>query len=422
MMQNFLQKCIYWGFIVWLLLWPWQTILIIRQVEKHGSLWSAGALGLPLMAALIGGIIGLVLWQKKIIFNPKIISVLLVGGFLIWRAPDSLISLQLGLFWCLGVGVVYLSTQQTLSQKMWFTCLLVGACLPIVFGLGQFFLQSSGNSTALGVSAIPSYLPGAPVIVGDGARWLRASGPFPHPNIFAGYCVMILATICLASKKNILTTTSEQWGLRLLAILTSAALLTSFSRSGILSLGCLLGWELWQITKNTRFETKIILFSILITTSVGIGLLGPVYWSRFTAVGTVPQELTAITERVVGMAEAWILWKQNWLFGVGLGNYTVELAELFPILKGYELQPVHSVGLLFLVEWGVIGLILVGWFLRWAYQQGFLTKYTVGQGLWLLPFLLFDHFLYDIWSGIIIGAIHISSTFYPHLGLTKPKK
>ena len=51
--------------------------------------------------------------------------------------------------------------------------------------------------------------------------------------------------------------------------------------------------------------------------------------------------------------------KDNWLIGVGIGNYTFALRAKYPEIKVWELQPVHNTYLLILAELGVVGFLFL---------------------------------------------------------------
>ena len=418
MNYNF-SNLIQWGIKLWLLVFPWQTLLIIRQVEKNGSLWSAAGLALPLSAVFLGLIGLLILMQVRI--KPKAWQLGLITFliFSVWRAPDSLLGLQWLFFWTLG-GILCFFGKNFISHKNFLQYLALGSVLPIALGLYQFFTQTNFSSTWLGLAAIPSFMPGAPVIVSEWGRWLRASGPFPHPNIFAGYLVIVMVAIFSGLRNNFFTK-KWHWFFYLLVIFLITVLLTTFSRSGILGLALLIGLEFFYFKKDTVLETRLLLWIVCLTAAVVMRLLWPIYKGRVFLSQPAPQERVAVTERITGISESIVIWKKHWLLGVGPGNYTVSLAKLQPNLAGYELQPVHNVFFLFLVEWGSLGLLLVLGGMVWLFKNGLIKLKFLLPCLPLLPLLLFDHYLYDIWAGIIILAIHISSTVYPHLGLTKPK-
>lgn len=423
-------KIVGWGTKLWLFFFPWQTMLIIRQTQRGDSYWASNGIAVPLMAlwllALTLVLVFLhrkelltVLKEKTVLFSSLFIFLFLV----IWHSKDSLIALQSIFFWFLGMSVVWVSSKKIISKKEWVFWLCLGSIGPSLLGLYQFFSQSNFSSTILGLSALPSFAPGAPVIVGEWGRWLRASGSFPHPNIFAGYLVIIIAAI-FSLIRNCEITPKIHWFYRILLIFLTAALIATVSRTGLIAWGILVVIEhYYDARKYSLPANRVLLFITVLTLVIGIGMTWPLFSGRIGLSHVMSaQESGAISERITGLHSALLIGKENWLLGTGPGNYTVALAEFYPNFKGYELQPVHNVPILFMAEWGILGIILVG-LGAWYFLKNSLNKPEILLALLpLLPLIFFDHYLYDIWAGIMMLGIYISSTVYPHHGSTQPKK
>ena len=69
-------------------------------------------------------------------------------------------------------------------------------------------------------------------------------------------------------------------------------------------------------------------------------------------------EIKSNTERIESLKSAREIISDNWLFGVGVGNYTQYLHKIEPNLKAWDYQPVHNVFLLIWSEIGIIGSVL----------------------------------------------------------------
>ncbi len=103
------------------------------------------------------------------------------------------------------------------------------------------------------------------------------------------------------------------------------------------------------------------------------------------------------------------IFKQNPVLGVGAGNYTVALWHLDKWRPAWEIQPVHNALVLFVVETGVVGVLLLLFvivsFLKLITQT---TKHKFYYGLCCLSFvflLSFDHYLYSSYIGLMLSAI-----------------
>ncbi len=403
-----------WVLKIWLFLCPWQTVLIIRHTSLGGSLWAAVALAIPLLA---GVLVGLLIAKQTVPkykpwwFWPLIIEL----GIIILRARDPLLSLQLISFWALGLGLIWLKNKLLISETDWVWWLSLGALAPATLGLYQFFGQTNFSSTWLGLSAVPIAAPGAFVVVGEWGRWLRASGSFPHPNILAGYCVVVVSAIFYVLKSHPVSR-FKIWFYSGCVILLTVTLFTTLSRTGFLAWLILVSLIIFD-WKKISSELKLIIVSSIVTAVTASIFLWPLISGRLNQ--TSIQETRSITERVNSVGGSLKIWITHPWLGVGPGNYTIALKKLNPKLTGYELQPVHNVPLLLLAELGLVGLLIcLGFSYRWLRAC---PEALWGPGLVLVPILLFDHYLYDLWPGIMILAIHISSTVYPHWRVNKPK-
>lgn len=402
-----------WAWQGWLMVFPWSTGWVLRQVWHGGSLWAAAGVlmtvnSVYLALLLAWYFIPQLQWSKKAArICVGLISIL---GIYAAVAADRVLFIQQIWWWSLGAGLIIFSyRQKIITQADWIWWLALGSIGPVCLSLFQALTQTNFSSTWFGLSAVPSFMPGAFVVVGEWGRWLRASGSFPHPNILAAYCVVVLAAL-FSLARDYSFSVFKKWSVRLLVGLLTAALLASLSRAGGLAWVLLIIWEHYRDwTEPKQSEVRLLLFISGLIMVLGMSVAWPLWKGRVT-VGPSVQEKNSITERVTGYAQAWQIWQQSPFLGVGVGNYTVALAKQQPNLAGYALAPVHSVPSLFVVEWGIVGVImgLIG-----AAYFGSILGLFGPTWLVILPFLLVDHFFYDTWPGILILAVHISSTVYP---------
>lgn len=110
------------------------------------------------------------------------------------------------------------------------------------------------------------------------------------------------------------------------------------------------------------------------------------------------------TDRLAGYRQAGEIIKENWLIGVGLGNYTFEVQSKYPELKVWDIQPVHNIYLLILAELGLLGILIIG--LLAGYILGLLVKKKkwgyMGMLLAVYGLLVFDHFWWTLASGLYV--------------------
>ncbi len=410
-MNSFEEKIKNWlgrGFKLFLIILPWSALYLVRI----GST-SFDSVVIHLTAVLLLGIIGTALF----LFRPKFNYWLLgfIGLFFllgIFQAEDWVLALQQIIWLSLGAGLGWLFTTDLLSKTEQIKFIVIGAILPTLLGLWQFFVQSSFTSAWLGLSFIPSSAAGSPVIVSQSGRWLRAFGTLPHPNIFGGYLVAILALIFARASESV-KSSQENWLWRLAVVFFTAGLVVSFSRSALLAWILLVVFYHYRVFKNEHgSELALQIFISSLTAILALTLTWSIWVGRLGQEVASQNEVASISERLSGNRLAIKIIKGDWLSGVGPGNYVLALHRVAPALKPWELTPVHNVPLLVLAEWGIWGIVALVWL-------GYFLRARV---IFLLPILLFDHYFYSLWPGILVGIILILSTVYTHRGLTKPKK
>jgi len=135
-------------------------------------------------------------------------------------------------------------------------------------------------------------------------------------------------------------------------------------------------------------------------------------------------EAKSNTERIESFASAREIIKDNWLLGVGIGNYTQELEKLNPGQEIWAYQPTHNTFLLAWAEIGIVGLTLFLLIILSIIKLGFRNclkignwkleignkdktlKQSNGEGLVLiaiiLPIAMVDHWLWSLHFGILL--------------------
>jgi O-antigen ligase len=311
---------------------------------------------------------------KPITYNPKPIWWLIAGLDLfvfisIFFAPDKILALyHYGLF-LLGVGLFWLISSANYSRVKLIWSFFAGLVLQSGLGIWQFLTQSSFANKWLGLAAHPSSSYSSVIEAISGGRWLRAYGSLDHPNMLGGalavgiFLVTILnfparlASESVAGKqflnrfKNIL--------LFAFCFLLFTALFFTFSRASWLGLAIGLAVMLiFAMIKKDLLAQKIILKFILAGALVFI-ILGTIYSDLLSTrlVEETSLEVKSNTERIESLDDAKNLIKNYWLFGVGVGNYTLALSQDKPGLPSYIYQPAHNTLLLIWAEVGIFGLI-----------------------------------------------------------------
>lgn len=447
MTNAFLNKSINYLIYLLLFLLPWQITYILTSPVINNGEYIFGSIrvyGIDLLIILL-----LVLTLYKHFFIEKIINksllkkllplgLLIILGFtsLLW-ANDKMLGLYYSLK-LLETGILILClTTNTFKTKTALLLIVASSLLQAIIGFSQFIYQSDifGNNKWLGISAHNPNEPGVSVVDTGLRRWLRAYGLLPHPNILGGFIAsglliaiyyyhQINLKFLLLKDDAIKKIKKHRVSILLVISLLLLGLLATFSRSAIFGFGCGLLIMLILFFKNNpenkKQLTKSWLNIVVLLAIVSVSFLlmyQPVFKTRL--MGQQRLENKSINERIDYSKQALIIAQNNWLLGTGIGNYTTALqTEINEQLPGYNYQPVHNIYILFLVEFGILGLIFVLYLLRQLIKYFFSdTKNILLASLLIMYAIigLFDHYFLTIHFGIILLATIIGLTIKEHI-------
>lgn len=411
---------------VFLFILPWQTIWIYQESFFGNYKNQFTTLGFYFSEILLWVIVALfMVWyyrkyrsqklrSKKFKLSNDRIFILFILLFLIYCFVSSFWALDFAVAWqqalrimgmFLFFFVLYLGP---VNKKEIYKWIILGSILPIFLGLYQFIFQFTFSNKYLGLSVHPIWEAGSSVVVGSFGRLLRAYGSFAHPNIFAGYLFIVLLASFLFFGKKEKTNLIYYIFFGLLMI----SMFFTFSRSALLAVILLIFCFLFYSVKNkSKTMGKVSVFNFILF-FVLLFSLWPVFQSRLSS-GSV-NEIQSIEERTSGIKEAFDIWSQDKWFGVGIGNYTLALWHLDKWQPSWQYQPVHNVALLFLVELGLVGillfiLIIISFF---VYYSSIVNKRSL---LWFVLFLIsflvlmiFDHYLWSFYIGLLLNSLFFS--------------
>ena len=186
---------------------------------------------------------------------------------------------------------------------------------------------------------------------------------------------------------------------------------------------------------------KFLILTILVTTIFGFMFREP-FLTRITGEGRL--EVKSNQERLAGYDEGWLVVKQNWLKGVGVGNYTLylyqntsrlhpeswvdtggfkvseEMLEKLREKKVWDYQPIHNLWLLVLTELGVFGLLFFVGIVFSIFNFQFSIFKKTEQNNWaLISFItliaviilsFFDHYFWSFYFGIMMWWLVLGLT------------
>ena len=409
---------------------PLQTRLILRSGEINGGYFEYGTYSLYLTDIVLIFIIVLFALQG-ISFGRFLISrtrelkitncewrLVFILGFLdlfifisCFFAYNKLLAFYKYGWFLLGLILLFLLIKAKYNRIKFFYFFLGGIVLQSLLAIYQVIFQLSFENKWLGIANHnPGELGTSVIEILNGERWLRAYGGLDHPNILGG--LLVISILFLLINKNFKFSLNAPklnlkfLGQNALLIILITALFLTFSRGAYLALTfsfvLILIFSFYKKDKEMRFKSlKFILTSFLIFVTLFL-----IYPNLFQAriLGNSRLENKSNIERISGLRDAQKIIKNNFLFGVGIGNYTLALKEeLYPNEKSYFYQPVHNVFLLILAEIGIFGLISFLFFLVYFFFK--ISKdniYNLSLLFALIIMFSFDHYYLSLHFGFLL--------------------
>lgn len=397
-------------FYLWLLIWPWQTKLILRTTDSpYLEISLFLSLGLLVIPIIIWGynILLTDYWRfEKKISKPKwwvglIIWELLTFASIFW-ADDKLLALYRYLILVFGILLFYLVKNSELVKiKLVVRYFLMGLLPSALLAIWQFFNQSTFATKYLGLASHTASVLGDAVIESGGVRYLRAYGSFDHPNVLGGMMVLgILLVLYFSLQKEIKK--NEILFYLLSFSVFYLALLVSFSRAAWLGFVASAFFILFYAWRRGRFQKKLVALFIFLMLGISLAFIVPnlnLFLIRTQVNNRL--EIKSVDERELYLQQAKQVISHNPITGVGVGGYTTAVKILDNFAYPYwHYQPVHNYWLLIWAELGVFGLVgvIIFWFS--------LFRISFKKRLWpfiltLFIFSLLDHWLWTQTLGVL---------------------
>ncbi|MFA5133888.1 MAG: O-antigen ligase family protein [Patescibacteria group bacterium] len=384
-------------FIIFGFLLPWQTRLILFPEKPE-------YLGFGIYLSEIFLWLAILFWlpNLKKIKPPFIFLIFYFFGLLslVW-APDKVAAFRVWLYLLEG-GLVYFylhSQKETRLIAAW--AFLISLFAASIFGIWQFFNLGSPAFKWLGLAARGAWNLGDIVIEAGSGRWLRAYGPFPHPNIFGGYlAAAILSLFVILKPKEKFQRSLVAFRMTVIYVFGGVflfALFLTFSRSAWLGFAIA---AIYFIFKNFKKE-KINFFVFLSVLFVALYFIfQPLVMTRVGLGGRLEQKSN--TERVESWREGFASWRKDPFFGGGIGTMDYKLQ-----VTNKMQEPPHNIFILVLTQLGAFGFFLYILFWRRLWKNKSLCSILI---LFLIIGVL-DHYLWTLWSG--------QALFWATLGLSQ---
>ncbi len=414
----------------WGIIFPWQTIWIYQTGMVNGAVSPYLTLGFYLSEVILWTLCMVTFFNFKSSIASttldtrakwkKLFWVLLFFAFPLyvllstWWSINFDVSIRQGLFVIEGYMILTAIIVSRIPVQEWLRAFIIGGIVPVVLGLLQWFTQTTFSSTLFGLTEHIASNSGTSIVASDTiGRWLRAYGPFPHPNIFGGYLVGILAFTFLYSQ--LIQSKWEKIGLYSIHIGAVFTLFTTLSRSAISAyVFVCIGFLLYALKNKIRYTYALIACSVIMGLIFGM-LYKDIVYTRSVPVSI--SETRSLTERQDGVEVAWELHREKPLGGFGGGTYIHAWYANNPTFPGYTYQPAHVVLLVVLVEYGYVGvlLLLVSWGLFiWLgiHRSGAMKFVFALSGILSVVFIsFFDHYVITLYPGILLSFAYLSVFF-----------
>ena len=274
--------------------------------------------------------------------------------------------------WWETIKFIKLEKSKVKGYLRWIIPIWIG--LESLLGLAQVYRGASlqGIFYWLGERRFWLGTPGIALMSWGGREVLRAYGTFSHPNSLAGF--LLVAGMLINNEKLRINNKLVEWVVRWLWVV---GIVLTGSRTGWLVLVVV---GLWCLKKRAGW---------LAVGLVGILVGGAMLWVNQNYglrdyFGGWDRE--SGSKRWNLSLTAGAMFGDNPLLGVGMGNFVVRLPDYQTGRRSY--QPVHNIFLLWMVETGIVGLILG---LGYLGRSGRLRKLGI-VGLIILVTGMVDHY------------------------------
>lgn len=288
----------------------------------------------------------ILLYRKELIQRVKRNHFVFIGLILILMihallTPFPLLSLY-EVLKIIELSFIFFIAQHKYHPKFILTAFLLGGIVELSLSLMQLSTHTSlqGLFYLLGERYLTISHPGIATASLFGNIFLRPYGTFSHPNSMGGFYLLIYTYI--------LTHTPFRQSFKLYTVssfIFTALVFISFSKIAILSYMII---TFFYAIRHMKIEC----FLCAIARTIGLIILSLIFLSS-------KADPLSFDKRVTLFSNGMTIFKNHFLWGVGLGHYLISAGQLRSTYPYFFLQPVHNIIVLFFAQTGaIVGLML----------------------------------------------------------------
>lgn len=281
-------------------------------------------------------------------------------------------------------GVYIASSDLSKIKSILFWGLSLSVLMESAISILQFIKAETLGLWFLGERTFSISTPGIAKFDFKGIQFLRPYGTFPHPNVLAGF--MIIMPVILTAIGGVSRETKDIYSslaFRMTVLFAGITTILSVSRVAIL-----IGYLVAAFLLSRKW--KMILVAVVL-------ILLPFIFIRFSSIFTF-DNLTILRREELA-EDAWKMFTNSPILGIGLNNFIQVSAQGLVSGPSRFLQPVHNVFLLSLSETGIIG--LAGLLITFGYPIWRVRKVKNLLIIWTVVIFLgmFDHYFLTLPQG-----------------------
>ncbi|MBI2019629.1 O-antigen ligase family protein [Candidatus Daviesbacteria bacterium] len=257
-----------------------------------------------------------------------------------------------------GLFGVYLASSKCFSNCLWqnkvqssklYWPLVLGIAGESAIAIAQFIKGATLGLWILGERTFTITTPAIAKFDFYGIEFLRPYATFPHPNVLAGYLLVVVVILRRLAEGSPANAGPKQVG-RFPAPLGMTIVVNVVA-----------GLTIFLTMSRTAIAVSLLLLPFLLKRKwlilAGVLLLAvsPFIYTRFSSLFSF-DNLSLIRREQLSEAALQLLFKSPF-FGVGLNNFIPALANNLITGPSRFLQPVHNIFLLTLAETGIIGFL-----------------------------------------------------------------